>query len=354
MDCLGTALALDRGRSDDCRIGDFRPHRPHRRQRYRPNSRNSRRGAASSAVSVSVPEYRATITRTAHDIPHITANSFGSLGFGYGYAFASDDICTIANDYVTVEGERSRYFGPDATYAPLGAPVENSDSDTYWQAVIKNRVVQRLLAVKQGPSAVEPRVRQLIAGYNDYLASVGGTDGISDPTCRGQAWVHPLTVFDEYLRIYQLAEIESTDTDPQIMVTAQPPTTSSPQVPEPSAGQLRELGTRLDASQSAAGSNAIAIGSAGARDHGAGILLGNPHFSWSGPLRFYEVQLTIPGTLNVEGVTLSGIPVVLIGFNSTLAWSHTVSSAHTFVLCTSSRWSRGSRPSTSMTASRKR
>jgi Penicillin amidase len=61
-----------------------------------------------------------------------------------------------------------------------------------------------------------------------------------------------------------------------------------------------------------------------------GLLLGNPHFPWTGTERFYQVQLTIPGTMNVEGATLYGLPLVAIGFTSTMAWSHTVSTAFRF------------------------
>ncbi len=33
----------------------------------------------------------------------------------------------------------------------------------------------------------------------------------------------------------------------------------------------------------------------------SGMLLGNPHFPWSGPNRFYEMHLTIPGQMDVMG-----------------------------------------------------
>ncbi len=45
-----------------------------------------------------------TITRTEGGIPHIVGANFGDVGYGYGYAFAQDNLCTMANDYVTVEG----------------------------------------------------------------------------------------------------------------------------------------------------------------------------------------------------------------------------------------------------------
>jgi acyl-homoserine-lactone acylase len=77
------------------------------------------------------------------------------------------------------------------------------------------------------------------------------------------------------------------------------------------------------------GSNAVAIGSAGTRDH-RGLLLGNPHFPWIGTERFYQAQLTIPGKINVTGASLYGVPLVLIGHNANVAWSHTVSTAFRF------------------------
>src|SRR3984885_4802185 len=91
---------------------------------------------------------QATIVRTAYGVPHITARDFGSLGFGYGFALASDNLCTMAQTYVTVLGERSRYFGPDATVAGLaGGQSSNLDSDIYWRSVIGARLIPRPLAV---------------------------------------------------------------------------------------------------------------------------------------------------------------------------------------------------------------
>ena len=300
--------------------------------------------------------YQATIARTAYGVPHITARNFGSLGFGYGFALASDDLCTMAQAYVTVKGERSRYFGPNALVnEPGGGQASNLDSDIFWQSVIGRQVIPRLLAVRTGPGAVEPQVRQLMAGYvvgyNTYLASVGGSRGVPDPTCRGQAWVKPITFLAAYLAIYQIVDLEGLSNQPEAL--AQPPKTASAagaarptaaalsalaarvvRTPPgtdglPSAARLRTLGQQAAARQPGTGSNAIAIGSAGTRNHQTGMLLGNPHLPWQGSLRLYQVQLTIPGALNVEGATVIGIPVVVIGFTSSVAWSETTSRSWT-------------------------
>ncbi len=280
--------------------------------------------------------YHAVIRRTAHGIPHITASSFGGLGYGYGYAFAQDNLCVMAEDYVTVEGERSRYFGPDGSYYQGGNDVtaNNLDSDFFFQQIKDSGVVDKLLA-KPAPFGPKPEVRQAVrgyvAGYNKYLADVGGRDRVPDPRCRGKAWVHPITLQDAYLRFYQLVELASGDVAIPGIAQAQPPTPSLP------LG-----GTSLDVSKTAnaltrqlplmgaIGSNAVAVGKGGTRDHKHGVLLGNPHFPWVGPERFYQAQMTIPGKIDVEGGSLFGVPVILIGNNKNIAWSHTVSTAFRF------------------------
>ena len=78
------------------------------------------------------------------------------------------------------------------------------------------------------------------------------------------------------------------------------------------------------------GSNAVAIGSEGTRDGEHGLLLGNPHFPWYGPERFYQFQYTLPGKARAAGAALFGAPVVQIGYTPTMAWSHTVSTAFRF------------------------
>jgi acyl-homoserine-lactone acylase len=313
--------------------------------------------SASPAGPARQAGYQATITRTAYGIPHITARDFGSLGYGYGFALASDDLCTMANAYITVEGQRSRYFGAGGSYVFLpGDTLRNVGSDIFWQSVIDRHVIPRLLAVRTGPGAVRPQLRQLIsgyvAGYNHYLASVGGAQGVPDPACRGKPWVKPITTLDAYLMVYEVVELEGQAFNADDIAAAQPPAagpSSTGSLPAaaltaraasavrtrpgagglPSVRQLRGLGRRLSDGHLLAemGSNAIAIGSAGTRDHRHGMVLGNPHFTWSGPGRFYEVQLTVPGVMNVEGASFYGVPLVLIGFTKTMAWSQTSSSA---------------------------
>src|SRR3954454_12864702 len=78
--------------------------------------------------------FAAQIRRTEYGIPHILAQNYSDLGFGYGYAFAQDNACQMADRVLTLRGERSRYLGPTAkTNDALSGAVPNLDSDTYFQ-----------------------------------------------------------------------------------------------------------------------------------------------------------------------------------------------------------------------------
>jgi hypothetical protein len=52
----------------------------------------------------------AMMVRSAYGIPHITGRGFGWLGSGYGFAVASDDLCTMAEG-----ARRSRPICPACT-----------------------------------------------------------------------------------------------------------------------------------------------------------------------------------------------------------------------------------------------
>jgi hypothetical protein len=83
----------------------------------------------------------AEIRRTAGGIPHILARDWTSLWFGYGYAFAEDNLCTMADEYITLQSRRSRYFGPDGGYIQRGngVVVSNLASDIFFQQIIDSR-----------------------------------------------------------------------------------------------------------------------------------------------------------------------------------------------------------------------
>ncbi|MEN8719994.1 MAG: penicillin acylase family protein [Oceanococcaceae bacterium] len=56
---------------------------------------------------------QAQLRWTDYGIVHVKADDYRGLGYGYAYAVAEENLCRIADVYVTVSGERSKYFGWD-------------------------------------------------------------------------------------------------------------------------------------------------------------------------------------------------------------------------------------------------
>jgi acyl-homoserine-lactone acylase len=250
-------------------------------------------------ASHSKPRYSAEIRRTSHGIPHITAKDMGSLGFGEGYAFAQDHLCSLADQVVKARGERARFFGSGENDRHLNNDIAIRALGIYDQA---RSMIQSM------PKEQREMIEGYVAGYNQYLSEVGA-NGVAG-WCRGKEWVFPITAED--LLAYNQSIIVTSVNYADMIATAAPPkneTARAAQLSSPDFGQA---------------SNGWAIGSERSAS-GRGMLLANPHYPWVGSNRFWEKHLVIPGQLDVYGVSLLGMPGVAIGFNRAVAWTHTVS-----------------------------
>lgn len=291
-------------------------------------------GGMSASAAVVPAGAEAVVRYTEHGIPHILAEDYTGLGYGYGYASAKDNLCALSDVYMTLRAERSRHLGPDAPPNEGLASVDNSlDSDLYYQGVNDSGVVEKVSG-QQPPLGPKPEIVEMVRGYvggfNRYLEETGA-DGITDPACAGAAWVRPISELDVYRHVYDVSTSSGLGRLAGDIVNAQPPGTRgrSADVPHDVGAVLKGLGAGDGVRPKA--SNAIAAGKDATRS-GQSVLLGNPHYPWHGPNRFWQAHLTIPGELNVSGASLLGIPSVLIGHNDEIAWSHTVSTAATMGL----------------------
>ena len=275
----------------------------------------------------------AVIRRTRFGVPHITAKSYEAAAYGQAYAFAEDNLCTLADTIVTVNGERSRYFGADGSwvFSGNGLRFNNLDSDFVYGRINQEKKVEALLA-KKPPQGPLPELRQatrgFVRGYNAYLKDVGGAKGVPDARCRGKDWVRPITEMDLYRRYFQLGSLASAGVVIDALANAKPVGATAAST---STKDRRRMVAQLAQRRQGAdlGSNAYGFGG-DATDNGKGLVLGNPHFPWSGSERFYQSHVTVPGKLDVSGGTLYGVPAVLIGHTKGLAWSHTVATAWRF------------------------
>ena len=241
---------------------------------------------------------------TEHGIPHITAQTWEGLGFGFAHSVAQNGVCVLAKELITVNGELSKYFG---------AENGNVNSDAFHRALLNDAKVDQYLGASSDDSnAMDSGYAR---GYNRYIDTHADQLPAS---CAGAEWVKPIDERDlARLAIgvgirYGLGRV----TD-QIATAA----------PNHAIAALKPIDLTLDVEK--IGSNAYAFGSE-LTDTGRGILLGNPHYPWQGPSRFHMAHLTLPGEIDFMGVGLIATPRLAIGFNDTIAWSHTVSTALRF------------------------
>jgi len=272
-------------------------------------SKPSSNVVASGAVA-SKDRYNVTLRWTAHGVPHVRARDWGSLGYGFAYAVATDAVCTLAREFVDARGEQSKFFGPEAG---------RREADIFHKAVITEQALAQSTA--RSSEQMAALLEGYVAGYNRYLADHPGDQ--LPASCRNQAWVRPVDSSDIARLMVGMGIRYGLARSPAAIASAAPPGRDETVTPV--------AAPRMQADPTLFGSNAIALGRV-ATVNGKGMMLGNPHYPWSGPSRFHVAHLTIPGEYDVMGVGLISTPFLVIGFNEDIAWSHTVSSALRFTL----------------------
>ncbi|WP_447752578.1 penicillin acylase family protein [Sphingopyxis fribergensis] len=285
-----------------------------------------------AAAAHAAPKAEATITRTQFGIPHIKAKDYRGLGFGIAYAEAQDNICLMADSYLSISGERSKYLGADKPVWVGIAPATNIDNDIYYS--VMNDTAKLRAALKKSSPEYRALVDGWVAGYNRFLAD--NKDKLP-AECAGQPWVRPITRDDAVLSLNSFSMLSGSATSATKITNAAPPSdvvapaaaapqaTGAPQDTMPVHPGGSDVSMTLPA-DAKLGSNAWAFGG-DATTNGRGLVVGNPHFPWFGPNRFYQMHLTIPGKLDVAGAGIINQPFVGIGFNKDVAWSHTVDTA---------------------------
>ena len=261
--------------------------------------------------------YQASVKRTSYGVAHITAPDIGSLGYGEGYAAAQDHICNIAHVLVEAKGELASFHGA-------------GDNNKH---LVSDLAIRALDIPDKGREAYAEQSAEnqqwfigYAAGYNRYLKDTG-RDGITS-WCRGAPWVREISAEDLMIRMVAL-----TQTLPRIapaIANAKPPMSGTGELGAVMASSKMLAQAEQGLSMQGMGSNGWALGEQ-RTENGRGMLLANPHYPWTGPNRFWEKHLTIPGEMNLYGVHLLGAPGVAIGFNENVGWTHTVSDSQRVV-----------------------
>ena len=207
-----------------------------------------------------------------------SAKDYGSLGYGYGYAFAQDNLCVLASRVVTLRGERSRYFGAERPMSddPFSHDVTHTTSRatsiTRAYGGLGRRAAAAHPAGAAGPDArAAPAGRRLRRRIQPLPGATPAWRHLPDPTCRGKAWVGPITATDVWNDLLDLNRLAGA-------ASSRRPSSAEP------AGERRARDRCRTPSRRARRPAATAGRWAARRPAiGDGMLLADPHWPWTGP-----------------------------------------------------------------------
>ncbi len=241
---------------------------------------------------------QATIARDQLGVPHIDAGQWEDAIFLQGYATAQDRLWQMDVLRRLAAGELSEVFGPSTL---------ELDRES-------RRMRMRRIA-EDHEGTLPPADRAIFAAYargvNYFIETHRGTLPLEftllgyDP--------RPWTIADGLLCGLQMYRSLTSTWREEIrkatMLASGDPAKVALLYPA-------RAGTEFQP-----GSNAWVV-SGKLTSSGKPILANDPHLEWSIPAAWYQVHLKAPG-LDVTGVSLPGVPGVIIGHNQRIAWGVT-------------------------------
>jgi acyl-homoserine-lactone acylase len=223
------------------------------------------------------------IARDKWGVPHIFAKTDAEVSYGLAWANAEDDFKTMQLTLLAGKGMVGKLKGKD------GATID------YVVALLRCREVVE----EQYEKSLSPEYKALIEGY------VAGINAY--------AAAHPKEVLVKGSFPTNAIEYTTSTVLSLSMISGVDATLQK---------IFQEKIKTLDQFK-AAGSNAIAIHGSKTTD-GSAYLAINPHQPLEGPVAWYEAHLCSEEGLNVLGALFPGGPVIFVGANENLGWTHTV------------------------------
>jgi penicillin amidase len=272
----------------------------------------------------------ASIVRDAHGVPRIVAGTPADAYFAIGYAHAQDRMWQLELQRRLAGGRLSEVFGK-----------KSIDTDVWF------RTLGLYDSARTAWPALSPQARQSLtayaAGVNAWIAEkhplpvefrVLGIEPAPWREVDSLAWVKVFALdlggnfrheIDRYVATQALDEAQLAAYFPNYPDDA--PTTVVATSGRPTAPllALSALQQRLERDHAIGGanvgSNAWVVSGRLTRD-GEALLSNDPHLGLQIPSLWYALSARAPG-LEISGMSLVGLPVVVLGRNADIAWGGT-------------------------------
>ncbi len=301
------------------------------------------------------------VLRDSHGVPHIKAESLEDLVFAQGYVTAQDRLWQMDLSRRIAQGRLSELFGPRTLHSD-----------------IMNRTLGLKQAAERGVDELDPEDQKLLRDYargvNEFIRTHQSRlpmeflllryhpgawrESDSLEVALNMARLLNTSWPDELMRERVRARLGSEPLESDLFPARSPldhpvaqmsPNFSTPAAPgsvglsgpktkpsrllegpgkamAPSQENFTSLDPMLRALESSSsytgvGSNNWVVSGAHTRS-GKPLLANDPHLPFGVPSVWYMVHLEAPG-LDVSGVSLPGLPMVIIGHNRHIAWGVT-------------------------------
>ena len=227
----------------------------------------------------------AIVYRDTWGVPHIYADSAEAGLYASGWAMAEDRLSQLLENYLFGLGEYSAAFGAGENDRWVRSDLESRMWDHYGTA-------KRHYKAKLNPE-LRRHLAAFVAGINDYLEQY--PDEV--PSWWGDRPVDvymPVAFSRQFIWSWPARQARS---------------------------DLRAIGVQPSFDVDLRASNQIAL-APDQTTFGAAALIIDPHLSWLGRHRYWEVRLHA-GDIHISGFATAGFPYVNLGHNEYVAWAHT-------------------------------
>jgi acyl-homoserine lactone acylase PvdQ len=228
---------------------------------------------AAIAPAPAAAQEEVTIYRDDFGTPHVFAATSEGACFGHGYAQAADRLEELLKQYLRATGTMSEAFGPE-----------------FFRDDYRQRLWQHAAIAKARYGEVSPKSRALIEAFQ-----AGVKRYMQDHPSEVPAWAPEIepwmcVALGRYI-IWGWPEGEAAD-------------------------DLKRIGIQSDPIEYHGSNEWLVAGNRTA--YGAPIALIDPHLSWYGAFRFYEVRL-YGGEVEFSGMCILGNPLPAMGHNRHLS-----------------------------------
>jgi acyl-homoserine-lactone acylase len=287
-------------------------------------------------ASSSARSFNAEVRWTQYGVPHVRADSFGGLGYGFGYAIARDAMCELNDRTLTLRGIRSGRFGTDAKATVGFVPTSNINSDLFYRVMLPDGAVRA--AYLQLSVDARNLADGYAAGFNRQVRDRVGAGGAA--AC-ASGTILPMLPSDVVRAMMQIGTLWKANDIASAAAASTWENLSGSADAAPAAP--RAAAARVESPAMA--SNAWAFGS-DVTGGGAAMVLANPHTFWQPHwLTMHQIHLTVPNVMDVMGADFLGLPVPVAGFTRNLAWTIEAPSTVSYYVLLAMKVEQGKHPS---------